>query len=151
MRSRWPVPRPIEGLGAQLRARRRERRLSLRDLADEINVSFNTLSRVERGHVPDLRNFRRIIDWLGVPAERYLEPEETPSTPGAIARHLHMDPRLTPEAAEEIHRLVEDMYESLARPKVAVHLRSAQTFTPQAAPLLAEILQEMSVALSSEQ
>lgn len=145
------MPKPIEGLGAQLRARRREKRLSLRDLADEIGVSFNTLSRVERGHVPDLRNFQRIVDWLGVAAEHYLEPEETPSTAGAIARHLRMDPRLSSEAAEKIQHLVEDMYGTLARPKVAVHLRSAQTFTPEAGPLLAEILEEMSVVLSTEQ
>src|SRR4051794_11336255 len=112
----------MEGLGAQLRARRRERRLSLRDLADEIGVSFNTLSRVERGHVPDLKNFRRIVEWLGVPAEQYLDDDDTTSTPRAIARHLMTDRRLTADAVEQIQSIVEEMYEKLAQPTVAVHL-----------------------------
>jgi transcriptional regulator with XRE-family HTH domain len=120
--------------------------MTLRDLADEIDVSFNTLSRVERGHLPDLKNFRRIVDWLEVPAEMFLEPtDEELSTPEIIARHLRSDARLTPDAASLISKLVEDMYHSVLReqPRVAVRLRSAKTFTPAAGALLAEILGDM--------
>jgi transcriptional regulator with XRE-family HTH domain len=137
-------------LGAFLKATRRARRLTLRDLADQIDVSFNTLSRVERGHLPDLRNFQRIVDWLEVPAERFLEePSDEISTPEVIARHLHSDQRLTREAAAKIAALVEEMYHSLAgeRPPVAVHLRSARTFTPAAGILLADILSDMQTAV----
>src|SRR5687768_4564245 len=103
-------------LGAMLKARRRAKRMTLRDLADEIDVSFNTLSRVERGHLPDLKNFRRIVDWLEVPAEMFLEPmEDELSTPEIIARHLRSDARLTREAAAQIAKLVEDMYHSIVR------------------------------------
>lgn len=133
-------------LGAMLKARRRAKRMTLRDLADEIDVSFNTLSRVERGHLPDLKNFRRIVDWLEVPAEMFLDPlEQELSTPEIIARHLRSDARLTREAASQIAKLVEDMYRSVLReqPRVAVHLRSAKTFTPAAGALLAEVLTEM--------
>lgn len=134
-----------------LRAQRRQKRLSLRDLADETGVSFNTLSRVERGHVPDLRNLRRIADWLEVPVETFIEPAEEASTPEVIARHLTSDQRLSPEAATKIAQLVEDMYRQLVgeqRP-LAVHLRSARTFTPAAGAVLADILQEMQTALTS--
>ncbi|MDQ3756868.1 MAG: helix-turn-helix domain-containing protein [Actinomycetota bacterium] len=139
---------PPEGprLGAMLKARRRAKRMTLRDLADEIDVSFNTLSRVERGHLPDLKNFRRIVDWLEVPAEMFLESvDQELSTPEIIARHLRSDARLTREAASQIAKLVEDMYHSVLRgqPRVAVHLRSAKTFTPAAGALLAEVLTEM--------
>src|ERR1017187_1613674 len=90
-------------LGALLKATRRARRLTLRDLADQIGVSFNTLSRVERGHLPDLGNFQRIVDWLDVPAERFLgAPADVISTPAVIARHLRSDQRLTREAAAKI-------------------------------------------------
>jgi transcriptional regulator with XRE-family HTH domain len=127
-----------------LRARRREKRLSLRDLADQTGVSFNTLSRVERGHVPDIKNFQRIVDWLEVPAETFLEPDKEPSTPHTIARHLLADRRLSEDAATQIADLVEEMYNKLSgqRP-LAVHLRSAKTFTPGASALLAEILGDM--------
>lgn len=135
-----------------LKARRRARRLTLRDLADEIGVSLNTLSRVERGHLPDLKNFQRIVEWLEVPAERFLEPVgEDVSTPEVIARHLRSDERLTPEAASTIADFVQEMYRKLVgeQPRVAVHLRSAKTFTPAAGTLLSEILSEMRSALLS--
>jgi transcriptional regulator with XRE-family HTH domain len=144
------MPEPeIANLGAILRARRREKHLSLRDLADQIGVSLNTLSRVERGHVPDLKNFRLIVEWLELPAERFLESGGEASTPEVIARHLQADPRLPREAATKIIELVEEMYHKLIgqQPTLSLHLRSAKTFTPGAAALLAEILEEMQASL----
>lgn len=140
------MPDPdIANLGALLRARRREKHLSLRDLADQTGVSLNTLSRVERGHVPDLKNFRLILDWLELPAERFLEGGGEVSTPEVIARHLRSDRRLPEEAAKKIAELVEEMYHKLTseKPTLSLHLRSAKTFTPGASALLAEILGEM--------
>ncbi len=139
-------------LGAMLKARRRSKRLTLRDLSDEIDVSLNTLSRVERGHLPDLKNFQRIVDWLDIPAERFLEPAgDEVTTPEKIARHLRSDERLTREGAAQIAQLVEEMYHNLVgqQPRVAVHLRSARTFTPAAGVLLSDILSDMQSALLS--
>lgn len=138
-------------LGAMLKARRRAKRLTLRDLADQIDVSLNTLSRVERGYLPDLRNFQRIVDWLDVPAEMFLEPtSDELTTPEVIARHLRSDQRLSREAALRIAGLVEDMYHNLVEePRLAVHLRSARTFTPAAGVLLSEILADMQAGLTS--
>jgi transcriptional regulator with XRE-family HTH domain len=147
------VPEPgIAGLGEMLKERRRHKRLSLRDLADQTGVSFNTLSRVERGHVPDLRNLRRIADWLEVPMEMFIEPSADASTPEVIARHLSSDQRLSPEAAARIAEMVEEMYHRLLgeQPTLAVHLRSARTFTPSAGAALADILQEMQSALTDQ-
>jgi len=140
------VPEPdIANLGALLRARRRETHLSLRDLADQTGVSLNTLSRVERGHIPDLKNFRLIVDWLELPAERFLDPASGATTPEVIARHLRADRRLPEDAAAKIAELVEEMYHKLVgkQPTLSVHLRSAKTFTPRSAGLLAEILSDM--------
>jgi transcriptional regulator with XRE-family HTH domain len=140
------VPEPdTANLGAVLRARRRKKHLSLRDLHELTGVSVNTLSRVERGHFPDLKNFRRIVNWLDEPAERFLEPAAQTSTPEVIARHLRADRRLTEDAAAQLAGVVEEMYRKLVaqRPTLALHLRSAKTFTPGAATLLADILGEM--------
>ncbi len=140
----------ISRLGGMLRTRRREKRLSLRDLAAEIGVALNTLSRIERGHVPDLKNFQRVVDWLEVPANSFLDAEvdRTP-TPEMIARHLRSDRRLSADAAAKIAEIVEDMYRQLVgdRRPLAVHLRSAKTFTPAAGALLSEILHEMQAEL----
>lgn len=140
-------------LGEALRAERRKRRLSLRDLADEIGVGFNTLSRVERGHVPELKNYNRIVTWLGSPGQGLFEDERTaPSTPELIAKHIHGDTRLKPEAANEMVALVKELYAKLAAPKpaFAVHLRSSQTFLPEVGGLLAGALQDMHSALVDE-
>jgi transcriptional regulator with XRE-family HTH domain len=110
-----------------------------------IGVPPNTLSRVERGDVPDLKNFRRIVEWLGLPAERFLEAAGETSTPEVIARHLRADRRLPDEAVRQIMGLVEEMYHRLVneQPTLSLHLRSAKTFTPGASTLLADILSEM--------
>ncbi|HUY08335.1 MAG TPA: helix-turn-helix transcriptional regulator [Candidatus Dormibacteraeota bacterium] len=131
-------------LGAALRSRRRERYLSLRDVADQTGVSLNTLSRVERGHLPDLRNFHLITGWLEMPAEHFLTPTAA-TTVDVIARHLRADQRLPQGGAAKIAEVVEDMYRQLISEQrvLSVHLRSATTFVPEAGTLLAEVLGEI--------
>lgn len=145
------MPEPTTSkLGAALKTRRRAKRLTLRDLSDEIGVSFNTLSRVERGHIPDLKNFQRIVDWLDMPAEMFTQ--EDVSTPEVIARHLRSDRRLSEDAATSILKIVDEMYRKLVgeRPPLAIHLRSAKTFTPAAGALLAEILKDFQSGILAE-
>ena len=141
-------------LGVMLRARRRERRLSLRDLAEETGVSLNTLSRVERGHVPDLKNFQRIVDWLEVPTGSFLVDEPDPAaTPEVIARHLRSDRLLTPDAAAEIAGMVAERYRRFVEERrvLEVQLRAAPTCTPEAGALLGEILSEVCAALEESE
>ncbi|HUZ56290.1 MAG TPA: helix-turn-helix transcriptional regulator [Streptosporangiaceae bacterium] len=143
-------------LGDALKAERRSRRLSLRDVSDATGVSVNTLSRVERGHLPDLKNYQRLVDWLGVPADTFLEttqPESSAGTLDLVARHFRSDQRLTPDAAAKLTSMVQDMYNKLVseRPRLAVHMRSAKTFTPAAGAVLADILSDMQATLDAEE
>jgi len=143
-------------LGDNLKAERRSRRLSLRDVSDETGVSVNTLSRVERGHLPDLKNYQRLVDWLGVPADIFLDNTRPASPAGTLAlvgRHFRSDESLTPDAAEKLTSMVQEMYNKLVseRPRLAVHMRSAKTFTPAAGALLADILSDMQAALLAEE
>lgn len=58
-------------LAACLRTKRGNR--GLREVASEIRtVSIATLSRVERGAVPDLETFLRLCDWLQMPTSTFL-------------------------------------------------------------------------------
>lgn len=127
--------------------RRRRGALGLRQAAGEAGVSFNTLSRVERGHQPDMATFLRIVGWLGIDPARFFGPSEIrfDPTPDIVAQHLRHDPALSDEAARQIAELVRTMYTSLAKPplELAFHLRAAHTFKPEAADLLADLLQEM--------
>jgi len=130
--------------------------MSLRDVSDETGVSVNTLSRVERGHLPDLKNYQRLVEWLGVPADTFLARTQSAGHTGTIdlvVSHFRSDRSLTPEAVEQLSSVVQDMYNQLVseRPRLAVHMRSAKTFTPAAGALLAEILGDMQATLEAEE
>lgn len=142
-------------LGPTLRTARRRQHMSLRDLADLIGVSVNTLSRVERGQMPDLKNYQRIVEWLDVPADTFLETDEqgaSPDTLDLVLRHFRSDAALTPQAVEQLTSTVIEMYRRLtAQPRLAVHMRSGRMFTPEAGSLLAQILGDMQTTLESEE
>jgi len=146
-------PLDIDHLRDLVAAERQKRGLSLRAAAAQADVPFNTLARVEKGHLPDLANFRRIVEWLGLPPERFFEPPQTRSisTPEVIAHHLARDPNLSGVAAEKIAALVRELYTNLAISDrtVRVHLRAANTFTPRAARLLGEALEQMQQKLTT--
>jgi len=67
MREGCGVPLRHVTLGEALRDRRERRNLNLRDAAKEIGASALTLSRVERGDIPSLVVYTKIVIWLGAP------------------------------------------------------------------------------------
>ena len=60
----------LEQIGSMLRETRGSR--TLREVASEIGVSHATLSRIERGKLPDLETFPKICRWLGLDASEVL-------------------------------------------------------------------------------
>lgn len=147
------MPDPLEALGPMVIQRRLDLGLSLREASAASGVPVATFSRIEQGRMPDLGTFRRVVEWLGVPHERFFSTtERTESTPEAIAEHLMADPALGRDAADKIASIVRDLYQSLATTdrRVALHLRAAKTFTPPALRLLTDILDEMQLALGDE-
>jgi transcriptional regulator with XRE-family HTH domain len=152
-RSWSAVTDSLEELGPMVVQRRGELGLSLRDASAVSGVPVATLSRIEQGRMPDLATFRRVVEWLGVPPERFFTTtERAESTPEAIAEHLMADPALTPAAADKIAGIVRDLYESLASTdrRLAVHLRAAKTFSLPALRLLTDLLDEMQAAVEGE-
>ncbi len=147
-------PVDISTLKTRVKEHRERFGLSLRAAAAECDVPFNTLARVEKGHLPDLANFRRIVTWLGLPPEQFFQPPKirTESTPEIIAHHLSRDPNLSDAAAERIAALVHELYNRLAVPprEVQVRLRAAPTFTPEASRLLGELLSTMQHKLTAD-
>ena len=144
----------LKDLGDLVAAERNRRGLSLRAAAAEIGVPFNTLARVEKGHVPDLPKFKRLVEWCGSDITDFFETQQTASaTTDAIAAHLRADANLTEAAANQISGIVNELYQALARPQAvaAVHLRAASTFRPEAARALGALLKDMSEALAKEQ
>jgi transcriptional regulator with XRE-family HTH domain len=148
-------PVDMSVLKTRIRQRREELGLSLRAAAADCDVPFSTLARVEKGHLPDLANFRRIVTWLGLAPEQFFQPPRirTENTPEIIAHHLSRDPNLSDSAAEQIAALVRELYNSLAHPPrdVRIRLRAAKTFKPEASRLLGELLDAMQDKLTSDE
>ena len=143
----------LSDLGRLVAAERGRRGLSLRDAAADIGIPFNTLTRVEKGHVPDLPKFKRLVEWCGADIQQFFEiQEKTSATPDLIAEHLYSDRNLPPEAAQQIAGIVNDLYQALAQPQEvsAVHLRAAKTFRPEAARALGALLGDLQEALLEE-
>ena len=148
-------PLQVSDLARLVSAHRQSRKLSLRAAAAESGISFNTLARVEKGHVPDIETFTRLAKWLGrSPADFFAEGSVTPDfTPDIIEAHLRGDPALSEEATQAIASMVREFYTQLSEPKdvTACHLRAAASFKPEASTLLADILMEMRDNLVAEE
>ncbi len=143
----------LSDLGQLVLAERTRRGLSLREAALATDIPFNTLARVEKGHVPDLPKFKRLVEWCGADIQQFFEIQDrATATTEVIAEHLRADRNLPPEAAERIAGIVGDLYQALARPQeiAAVHLRAAKTFRPEASSTLGALLDDLNKALAEE-
>src|ERR1043166_8946806 len=116
-------------LGRAIKRRREELQLSLRDVADQTNVSASTLSRIENGTgKPDADNIARLTSWLDMPLERILTrgredasdakavvyfPHE--STPEIVEAHLRADRNLSPETADALSQLFRVAYSQFSK------------------------------------
>ena len=143
----------LNELGRLVLAERERRGISLREAATDIDIPFNTLARVERGHVPDLPKFKRLVEWCGADINQFFElQEKAAATTDLIAEHLQSDRNLPPGTAEQIAGIVNDLYRALARPQKvsAVHLRAATTFQPNAAHALGLLLNDINEVLLKE-
>src|SRR5688500_10240722 len=116
-------------LGRAIRRRRDELQLSLRDVADQTNVSASTLSRIESGTgKPDADNIARLTSWLDMPVDRVMKkqgasenieavvyyPHE--ATPEIVEAHLRADKNLTPETAKALSELFRVAYQQFSKP-----------------------------------
>ena len=143
----------LSDLGPLVLAERNRRGLSLREAALATGIPFNTLARVEKGHVPDLPKFKRLVEWCGADITQFFEAQEkATATTDIIAEHLRADSSLPSGAADQIAGIVNELYQALARPQeiVAVHLRAAKTFRQDAARVIGVLLKDMNEALIEE-
>src|SRR5881227_106646 len=111
-------------LGDAVRRRREQKGMSLRDVAEETEVSASTLSRIENGTgKPDADNIARLAAWLDMPIERVMHPghhsaaDPKPvvyypheSTPEIVEAHLRADKHLTPQTAKALSELFRVAY-----------------------------------------
>jgi len=110
----------LDRLSAQVRTKRGQR--GLREVAKEIgDISASTLSRIEKGGVPDVASFMRICQWLGVESSEFMtesaaerrrgaDAEESPDVPHVIEAHLRADRVLPAETINALSEMIRVAY-----------------------------------------
>jgi len=93
----------LENLGLRVREKRGEQ--GIRAAAAEIGISHATLSRVERGFMPDLANYRRICRWLGINVEDVTGVSA--ATPASKARvHFRKKKTVSAKTAQNLAQMI---------------------------------------------
>lgn len=96
----------LQTLGRKLRERRGGRGIRL--VAAELGVSAATLSRVERGYLPDLDTFGKICRWLEIDPGEVLRvrAREAPTGNPSAAVHFRKDHAISATTAAALANLI---------------------------------------------
>jgi transcriptional regulator with XRE-family HTH domain len=95
----------LQNLGRRLVEERGE--TGIRKTAKEIGISPATLSRVERGYLPDLETFTKICRWLKVdPAEILALKSSATHSPPKAAVHFRKQREISPKTAQALAQLI---------------------------------------------
>lgn len=106
----------LENLGLRVREKRGE--LGIRAAAKDIGIGHATLSRVERGFMPDLENYRRICRWLGIKVEDIVGQTTAPEQ--SLARvHFRKKPTVSAETAQNLAKMILIAQDAMAARKNA--------------------------------
>jgi len=102
----------LEALVAALDAQRKAKGLSWRQVAKEGAVSPSTLTRMQQGKLPDVNTFGALVQWLRIPAERFMlkgqQVHRKSPNPVAVASTLLRGKReISPQAAKALEELVQ--------------------------------------------
>ena len=92
-----------------------------REIANEIgDVSSPTLSRIEKGNLPDLETFMKLCRWLGVSPEEFQQSSSQDQilrsddldTQETVCAYLRADRNLPPETAKALTTMIQLAYRS---------------------------------------
>lgn len=78
----------------------------VRETAKKIGVSPATLSRVERGYLPDINTFKKICKWYKIDPSEVLEFKAVKSSKTRIAVNFRKDQAIKLETAEALAQMI---------------------------------------------
>ena len=92
----------LENLG--LRVKEKRGQIGVRAAAKEIGISHATLSRVERGFMPDMANYRRICRWLGIAVEDVVGVTNAQKSLARV--HFRKKPTVSAKTAQHLAQMI---------------------------------------------
>ena len=116
-----PSKHTMAKISGLIKAKRRERKIGLRDAAKESGVSASTLSRLERGiftKMPDTETLSSLCHWLGTSLSALINEKEigknvnTPkvNTTEQVEVYLRADKNLSPDSAQALAQAFKVLY-----------------------------------------
>jgi len=94
----------LQTLGRKIIDKRGEK--GIRETAKIIGISHGTLSRLERGHLPDLETFAKVCKWLRIDPAEVLGVSHQRRTAPSAAVHCRKDQVLAPATAQALAHLI---------------------------------------------
>lgn len=95
----------LETLVAQLKGKRGAQ--GIRVTAEQIGISPATLSRVERGNLPDLETFSKICKWVGQDPAVVLGMRPATEAKPVVRVHFKKEMAISPETANALSELIQ--------------------------------------------
>lgn len=95
----------LETLIAQLKEKRGAQ--GIRATADQIGISPATLSRVERGNLPDLETFTKICEWVGQDPAVILGMRSAAEAKPVVRVHFKKEMAISPATANALSDLIQ--------------------------------------------
>jgi transcriptional regulator with XRE-family HTH domain len=105
----------LENLGRLVQDKRGNR--GVREVAREIGIGHTTLLRVERGQLPDLENYQKICNWLGVDVSTVTGISQTHSSQPLARVHFRKAKTVSPKTAQALAKLILAAQESILTTK----------------------------------
>lgn len=125
----------VSALGEAIQRYRESKKLTVRAAAEEMdNISPSTLSRIERGSLPDLDTYMRICRWLDVDPSHFATQPVTKSSSERridlqkedIIVHLRADKLLNQQTREALITMIEVAYAAARRNVLPNEAKSIQ-------------------------
>src|SRR3954468_7393727 len=94
----------LEELGRLVGEKRKGR--GVREVAREIGISHATLLRVEKGHLPDIENYKKICRWIGIDEGSVVSiPKPVQGRPMAEV-HFRKARTVSPKTAQALAQMI---------------------------------------------
>lgn len=109
----------VDALMGALDQKRKRLNFSWRQVAAAADVSPSTFTRMTHGKRPDVDSFARLVEWLGVSADRFLLPvrarsgKKKPEVLSEISAFLRASKDLSPKSVEALEDIIRAAYERL--------------------------------------